>query len=88
MLQARGVAMDLRSDNTLSKIKLALRTREAGGQAEQTVNVAVRLTAASVIVGDKAYPIHGEGRAARVRVGAGRLNLAALCRLLGATRPD
>jgi hypothetical protein len=82
LLADRKISLDLSEHNTPSKVKLALRAHRAGKDAASRKTVTFAFTTDTIVVDDKAYPIHGEGRLRRIDVRSKKLNADALRRLI------
>ena len=86
MLRPRKIDLDLGVCDTPSKIKKALRSRGKADAAPIRYAVEVAFSADSVTVGVQTYPIQRGGGVARIHVGRGKLNVAALHQLLRGTQ--
>jgi hypothetical protein len=82
LLSLRKIDLDLATNDTASKIKLALRTRTTTAKADRKFVGSVSFTDGAVTIGDRSFPVRMENGLARVRVGKHKINLASLQALL------
>lgn len=82
LLGERGIVLDLKRANTVSKIKLALAARYAGKDASGEFRGTIAITEDAVIVSGKRYSIHINSGHARINVAGAKLNVEGLKALL------